>query len=107
MSALQLSLLEPAPRLPEGFVYRRDLISPAEQGNLVARFADLPFREFEFHFYLGKRRTVSFGMRYDFNDMKMRESEPIPDFLLPLRQRAAAFAGLAPPDLAHALVTEY
>ena len=31
----------------------------------------------------------------------------MPPFLLPLRERAAAFAGLAPERLAHALITEY
>ena len=32
---------------------------------------------------------------------------PIPDFLLPLRARAADLAGVAPDDLAEALITEY
>ena len=36
-----------------------------------------------------------------------RQAAPIPPFLLPLRERAAAFAGLAPDDLVHALITEY
>ena len=70
-------------------------------------FADLPFKEFEFHGFLGKRRVVSFGHRYDFNSGALKHAEPMPDFLLPLRERAAAFAGLAPDRLQHALVTEY
>jgi alkylated DNA repair dioxygenase AlkB len=31
----------------------------------------------------------------------------MPPFLIPVRERAAAFAGLAPDRLAHALITEY
>jgi alkylated DNA repair dioxygenase AlkB len=31
----------------------------------------------------------------------------MPEFLLPLRERAAAFAGIAPPRLQQVLVTEY
>jgi alkylated DNA repair dioxygenase AlkB len=50
---------------------------------------------------------VSYGLHYDFTDMKVRETENIPDFLLPLRDRAADFAGLAPAVLPHVLVTEY
>ena len=108
MSTVQLRLLDaPAAALPDGFAYCPELISRAEEAELVAQFAELPFREFEFHGYLGKRRTVSYGLHYDFTDMKVRETEPIPDFLLALRDRAAAFAGVGPAALAHALVTEY
>jgi len=92
---------------PVGFDYREELITPAEERALVARFADLPFKEFEFHGYTGKRRTVSFGQRYDFAEERLHEAAEIPGFLLPLRDAAAAFAGLAPEQLRHALVTEY
>ena len=50
---------------------------------------------------------MSFGWSYDFNGSGLRQSAGIPDFLLPVRARAAAFAGLAPDALAHALVIEY
>jgi alkylated DNA repair dioxygenase AlkB len=108
-TSIQLSLLEPeaALALPEGFAYRPALLTPAEEQELIARFAELPFREFEFHGYLGKRRVVSFGLRYDFADRRVHRVAPIPVFLLPLRHRAAAFAGLVPEALEHALVTEY
>ena len=92
---------------PEGFDYREALITPEEERALVARFGELPFKEFEFHGYTGKRRTVSFGRRYDFSDERLHEAAEMPDFLLPLRDAAAAFAGLAPERLRHALVTEY
>ena len=93
--------------MPEGFRYAPDVISAAEEARLVAAFADLPFKEFEFHGFLGKRRVVSFGHRYDFNSGALKDAEPMPNFLLPLRERAAAFAGLEPDRLQHALVTEY
>jgi alkylated DNA repair dioxygenase AlkB len=93
--------------MPEGFRYAADVIGAAEEARLVAAFADLPFKEFEFHGFLGKRRVVSFGHRYDFSSGALKQAEPMPDFLLPLRGRAAAFAGLAPDELQHALVTEY
>ena len=89
--------------MPAGFRYAPDLIDAAEETRLVGAFADLPFKEFEFHGFLGKRRVVSFGTRYDFNGGGLKPAEPMPPFLLPLRERAAAFAGLAPERLAHAL----
>jgi alkylated DNA repair dioxygenase AlkB len=101
----QLSLLAAA--LPEGFRYRTELLSEPEEAALVARFAELPPHEFEFHGYFGKRRVLSYGLRYDFADSKVHVAEPIPDFLRPLRDRAATFAGLDPEAVEHALVTQY
>jgi alkylated DNA repair dioxygenase AlkB len=103
----QLSLLEPLPLLPEGFAYRAELVSPEEEAELLEYFRELNFREYEFHGYLGKRRVVSFGLHYDINESTVRNTEDIPGFLLTLRQKAAAFAGLAPAELQQALVTEY
>jgi alkylated DNA repair dioxygenase AlkB len=103
----QLSLLEAASDLPDGFEYRAELIAPAEEAEFIAQFAELNFREFEFRGYLGKRRVVSFGVHYDFNQARVQRTVDIPDFLLPLRDKAAAFARLRPAELEHALVTEY
>ena len=106
-AAVQLSLLGPAPALLEGLRYRPDLIAAAEEAALVEHIAGLPLRPFEFHGYFGNRRTVSFGFRYDYGDHAIHDTEPIPEFLLPLRDRAAQFAGLDAAQLQHALVTEY
>src|SRR5436305_7012712 len=107
MSPEQLSLLEPASGLPNGFECREDFVSASEEAELASHIARLELREFEFHRYLGKRRVTSFGLRYDFNDMAVHEAAELPEFLLPPRDRAAGFAGLAPTELAQALVTEY
>ena len=93
--------------MPAGFRYAPDLIDASEEARLVEAFAELPFKEFEFHGFLGKRRVVAFGFRYDYNGGGLQQAAPMPDFLLPLREHAAAFAGLPPERLAHALVTEY
>ncbi len=74
---------------------------------MLARLANLEFRKFEFHGFPGKRRVVSFGVRYDFGDSKVHLAPEIPPFLHPLRDLAATFAGIDPPALRHALVTEY
>jgi alkylated DNA repair dioxygenase AlkB len=68
---------------------------------------ELPFRDFEFHGYTGRRRVVSFGWHYDFGARLLRKADDLPDFLLALRPAAAAFAGLEPAALQHVLVTEY
>ena len=96
-----------AAALPEGFRYRSDLISPADEAALLERIGELPFREFEFHGYTGKRRVVSFGWHYDFAARHLRKADDIPEFLLALREPAAGFAALEPDELQHVLVTEY
>jgi alkylated DNA repair dioxygenase AlkB len=103
----QLNLLGEAPPLPEGFRYRTDFVSAQEERELAERLAVLPFREFEFQGYLGKRRVVSFGWQYVFDGSGLRKADDMPDFLLALRERAAALAGLAAEELQHVLLTEY
>ena len=92
---------------PEGFRYAPELITPEEEVELLARIGELPFREFEFHGYKGKRRIVSFGWHYDFGERTLRKAVDIPEFLRELRMVAAQFAGVEPSDLQHVLVTEY
>ncbi len=103
----QLSLFGGGPAGPDGFVHRAEFVSPEEERELASHIAGLPFRAFEFQGFTGRRRVVSFGWRYDFNQARLEESEPIPEFLQPLRNRAAGLAGLEPEAFAHALVTEY
>jgi alkylated DNA repair dioxygenase AlkB len=103
----QPRLFKTDPSLPEGFRYQPDLLSKEEEQDLVRQVEALPFKEFQFQGFLGKRRVVSFGWKYDFNDRKLQKADDMPPFLLPLRRRAAGFAGLAPTAFQHVLVTEY
>ncbi len=93
--------------LPEGFVYRADFLTPEEEKQLVERFATLEFKSFDFHGYTAKRRIVPYGFDYDFGSRKTSVTEPLPDFLTPLRDRAAALAEVAPAEIVEAIVTEY
>lgn len=98
----------PPAGFPEGLRYQPELITPTNEELLIARVSELPFKEFEFHGYLGKRRVVSFGWQYEFSGAgKLSKADDIPEFLLPVRERAAAFAGLKPDQLQHVLVIEY
>lgn len=103
----QLKLFGAPTQLPEGFRYEPDLISPAEEESLLAHVGELPFENFQFHGYVGRRRVVSYGLKYDFNERLLRDADELPAFLVALRERAAEFAGLAPTQLQQVLVTEY
>ena len=103
----QFSLFDPAPAAPEGFAYAGDFVAAEEERVILAAIRELELKPFEFRGFLGKRRTASFGLHYDFNRGGLGEAAPMPDFLQPLRGRAAAFAGLDAEALQHALVIEY
>jgi alkylated DNA repair dioxygenase AlkB len=104
----QLNLFQaPDSSLPEGFRYQTGVLSKDAEAALVERFKDLPFKEFEFHGFLGKRRIVSYGWKYDYGAQYLRPVADIPDFLLPAREAAARFAGMNPDAFQQALVTEY
>jgi len=95
-----------APLLP-GLTYCADLLTPADEGELVRRIRALDFAPFRFQGREGRRRTVSFGWAYDFDDSRLREAPPIPEVLLPLRAHVAAVAQIDAAQFVHALVIEY
>ena len=103
----QLALFDTPPALPDGFRYSPDIVAPADEATLLGHIRELPFRDFEFHGYTGKRRVVSFGWQYDFSARHLDKVDDMPDFLRELRLPAARFAGLEPEELQHVLVTEY
>jgi alkylated DNA repair dioxygenase AlkB len=107
MTHAQFDLFQADAALPEGLRYQPELISPEEEAQLLAAIADLPFKPFEFHGYLGKRRIVPFGWRYDYSARAVDAAAPIPNVLLPLRERVAAFAEIPAAELRQAMVTEY
>jgi alkylated DNA repair dioxygenase AlkB len=107
MTRTQLDIFGAGPVLPEGFSYEPDVLSPEQENSLLEQIRGLPFRDFEFHGFLGKRRVVSFGWHYDFNERVLRKTDDMPQFLRDVREVAARFAGMSPENLQHVLVTEY
>ena len=103
----QPSLFDAEPSLPEGFKYWPNFLPAEKERDLVRHIETLPFERFQFHGFTGKRRVVSFGWKYDFNERQLQKVNDMPPFLLPLRERAAGLAGLGPSDFQHVLVTEY
>jgi hypothetical protein len=58
MAVTQRTLIHELPD-PEGFQYKDAVLSPNQERVLIKEFSRLPFKEFEFRGFLGKRRTVS------------------------------------------------
>jgi alkylated DNA repair dioxygenase AlkB len=107
MTPDQLPLFDTGLDLPHGFNYLPEVLSPEAEQSLLEQVRKLPFQDFDFQGYRGKRRVLSYGWHYDFNERKLRKAEELPPFLLPLRELAAAFAERAVEQFPHVLITEY
>ncbi len=94
------------PLIPD-LVYREEFIAPDEEKALLAQLQAMDLNPFRFHGWTGNRKTQSFGWRYDFDDASFTPTEPIPDWLQPLRGKAAALAGVAPNHFVHVLLARY
>jgi len=92
---------------PPGLARAEDMVTPAEEARLIAHIDASHLEPFRFQGWLGKRLTRSFGWRYDFDTAHFAETDRLPAWLLPLRDRAADFAGLAHGDFVHALLIRY
>jgi DNA oxidative demethylase len=90
-----------------GFEYRPGFITAGEERELIGHLSVAELSPFRFQGWTGKRLTRTFGWRYDFDDASFAPSEPMPEWLLPLRAKAAAFAHVAPDDFVHALLVRY
>jgi alkylated DNA repair dioxygenase AlkB len=101
-----MSLLFDAPLVP-GLRLAEHFMDGGEEAALLERLHALDLAPFRFHGWEGKRRTQSFGWRYDFDDASFRPADPLPDWLLPLRDKAARFAGVARDDFVHVLLARY
>jgi DNA oxidative demethylase len=95
------------PLLPAGFRYTPDLITPGEEQELVAAIQQLEFSDVVMRGAVAKRRTAHFGVGYVFEGRSTTAAPSMPPFLLPLRDRAAAWAERPAEAFVEALVTEY
>ena len=101
-----MSLLFDAP-LIAGLSYCEDVIGSAEEQSLIDHLAAADLSPFRFHGWLGNRKTQSFGWRYDFDDASFSPAKPIPEWLTPVRETAARFAGVESDDFVHVLLARY
>lgn len=90
---------------PPGFRYRDDIITPDEEARLIEQITQVEFANFEMRGVVARRRVAFFGRSYDTGGAAPL---PFPGFLLPLRERLAAWVGgVEPGAFAMALINEY
>jgi alkylated DNA repair dioxygenase AlkB len=92
---------------PRGLVYQPELIDTANEARLLGIIGALRFDPIFLHGQEARRTARHFGLDYDYGGRTPRPGEPIPDWLLPLRARAALLAERDPDELVEILVQKY
>ena len=91
----------------EGLQYDPQFITPADESALLQNIKGLDFHDMKMRGVVARRRVLHYGVNYSFETFRATPGPPIPEFLLPLRKKAAGFAGVAAEAIAEALITEY
>jgi alkylated DNA repair protein (DNA oxidative demethylase) len=92
---------------PSGLSYRDDLITATEEAELLEHFGEVDVTPLVMRGVPSRRLTRAFGVGYDFDSRGTVDIEPVPEYLLGLRARAAAFSGVDPHSFVEALVSFY
>jgi DNA oxidative demethylase len=92
---------------PQGLVYEPELLSVDEEAGLLERLDSLRFDPIVLHGRAARRTGRHFGLDYDYESRTPQPGEPVPDWLVPVRERAAALAGHEPEELVEILVQRY
>ena len=92
---------------PGGLRYDEEVLDPAEEQRLVGQFERLDFHEVSMRGQVARRTVRHFGFEYGYESWQLVPGDPLPAYLVPLRDRCAALAGLDPSALAQTLVTRY
>lgn len=92
---------------PAGLTVAADLVSAAEEADLLTRFADLAMAPLVMRGVASRRRVCHFGIGYDFDSREPTPAAALPDYLQDLRDRCAGFAGVEAASFVEALVTRY
>jgi alkylated DNA repair dioxygenase AlkB len=97
-----------SPDPPDGLVYQAELLTADEERALLEEIEQLDFQEIVMKGVVARRTAVRYGLGYDYDRrVPIEGAAPIPDWLVPVRDRAAVLAGVRGDELVQALVQRY
>jgi alkylated DNA repair protein (DNA oxidative demethylase) len=97
-----------SPDPPDGLLYRPELLTSDEERELLDKIEHLEFQEIVMKGVVARRTAVRYGLGYDYDRRVPTEgAAPMPEWLLPTRDRAAELAGVPSEQLVQALVQRY
>jgi alkylated DNA repair dioxygenase AlkB len=101
------NLFDIQPVFPSGFNYFPQFINAEEEAALHKAILKLDLQTFIFRGYEAKRKVMSFGFDYHFNDRSISPGVPIPEDFYPLIQKTANHLKIPPSEFKELLVTAY
>ena len=102
-----LTFFDASAQVPEGFIYRADFISEAEEQELMQEIQKVHLEPFKYYQFTGKRRTASFGWQYEFGASEVTAAPELPPFVLSVRARAERVFDIDPNTLIQVSIIEY
>jgi alkylated DNA repair dioxygenase AlkB len=103
----QADLFPEGSALPNGLAYVPGFVGEDEERALLAGIGALDLREAKYREYTARRRVASFGAGYDFDANELTPAPVMAPFLLPLRDKVAAWLRVPAESFGYALVAEY
>jgi alkylated DNA repair dioxygenase AlkB len=100
-------LFDASTQVPDGFIYRQNFVSEAEEQELIREIQKIQLEPFRYYQFTGKRQTASFGWQYEFGASEITAAPEMPPFLLPLRTRAGKVFNIDPASLIQTSIIEY
>jgi alkylated DNA repair dioxygenase AlkB len=101
------TLFDASAQVPDGFIYRQNFVSEAEEQELIREIQKCQLEPFKYYQFTGKRRTASFGWQYEFGASEITAAPEMPLFLLPVRARAGKVFKIDPASLIQISIIEY
>jgi alkylated DNA repair protein (DNA oxidative demethylase) len=95
------------PLQPRGLIYQPDLIIPAEEQQAVAVLEAMEFHTIAMHGRTARRIVRHLGPDYGYESWQLVRTDPLPQELAWLAERAGALAGLDPQEFAQILISRY
>jgi len=96
-----------APPVPDGFEYRENFLSTAEEASLLEVIGATQFSQVVMRGAVARRRTIHYGWTYGYYSRRTEPGPPLPAYLVPVRHRIAVWVGVDADRFVEALITEY
>jgi DNA oxidative demethylase len=92
---------------PAGLTYCPAFLTPEEEAADLRFMEEVDFRPLEMRGQVARRTVRHYGLSYAYETGELAEGDPLPEPLVPLRERCAELARVRPEELAQTLVTRY
>lgn len=92
---------------PPSLTYRSSFLTPAEETALLQHIEHLQFQEVRMRGVVAKRTVIHYGFDYDYEGWKIHPTDPPPEWVRPVMERAAEAAGVDVATLEQLMIARY